>query len=97
MLPCRLVPQMASITPHPMLFVLLSGMAHVRLPDGTGEAWVMEGVNGLLVAVDDAGEGHYTDYPSDKTAVALQIPFENGIIPSHTVAHSGACKSPGLG
>lgn len=54
----------------------------------------MEGVNGLLVAADAAGEGHYTDYPSDKTTVALQIPFEGGIIPSHSVAHSGSCTSP---
>lgn len=53
----------------------------------------MEGVNGLLVAVDVAGEGHYTDYPSDKTTIALQVPFEDGVVPSHTVVHLGACKS----
>lgn len=76
------------------LFVLLSGLAHITLPNGTDEAWVMEGVNGLLVAADAAGEGHYTGYPSDKTTIALQIPFEGGIIPSHNVAHSGACTSP---
>ncbi|KAB8254133.1 hypothetical protein BDV32DRAFT_132913 [Aspergillus pseudonomiae] len=80
--------------PHPMLFVLLSGLAHITLPNGADEAWVMEGVNGLLVAADTVGEGHYTDYPSDKTTVALQIPFENGIIPPHKIVHLGACKSP---
>lgn len=53
----------------------------------------MEGVNGLLVAVDAAGEGHYTNYPSDKTTIALQVPFEDGIVPSHTVVDPGACKS----
>lgn len=65
----------------------------MSLPDGSDEAWVMEGVNGLLVAVDAAGEGHFTDYPSDKTTIALQVPFENGIVPSHSVVHLGACKS----
>lgn len=65
----------------------------MSLPDGSDEAWVMEGVNGLLVAVDVAGEGHYTDYPSDKTTIALQVPFDNGVVPSHTVVHPGACKS----
>ena len=53
----------------------------------------MEGVHGLLVAVDAAGEGHYTNYPSDKTTIALQVPFEDGIVPSHTVVDPGACKS----
>lgn len=65
----------------------------MTLPDGSDEAWVMEGVNGLLVAADAAGEGHYTEYPSDKTTIALQVPFEDGVVPSHTVVHPGACKS----
>ncbi|KAL4894297.1 hypothetical protein BDV59DRAFT_16806 [Aspergillus ambiguus] len=79
--------------PHPMLFILLSGLAHITLPEGHDEAWVMEGVNGLLVAVDYAGMGHYTTYPSDKTTIALQVPFEDGRIPEHIVIRSGACKS----
>ncbi|RJE23401.1 hypothetical protein PHISCL_04253 [Aspergillus sclerotialis] len=79
--------------PHPMLFVLLSGLAHVTLPDGDDEAWIVEGVNGLLVAADANGVGHYTDYPSDKTTIALQVPFSDGVIPEHTIVHSGACQS----
>ena len=55
----------------------------------------MEGVNGFLVAADVTGTGHYTDYPSDKTTIALQVPFKNGRLPEHDVLHSGACKSAG--
>ncbi|KAB8238248.1 uncharacterized protein BDW43DRAFT_263333 [Aspergillus alliaceus] len=79
--------------PHPMIFVLLSGLAHVTLPDSDEEAWIMEGVNGLLVAADVSGFGHYTDYPSDKTTIALQVPFKDGHIPDHAVVHRGACRS----
>ena len=89
-----------SIRHHPLtssliyrLFVLLSGLAHVTLPDGHDEAWIMEGVNGLLLAADANGVGRYTDYPSDKTTIALQVPFRDGVIPEHTIVHSGACKS----
>jgi len=73
------------------LFILLSGLAHVTLPHGEDEAWIMEGVNGLVVATDVTGVGHYTEYPSDKETVALQLPFLNGIVPGHEVLHSGAC------
>ncbi|KAJ9148456.1 hypothetical protein NKR23_g4937 [Pleurostoma richardsiae] len=69
--------------PHPMLFILLSGLAHVTLPHGEDEAWIMEGVNGLVVATDVTGVGHYTEYPSDKETVALQLPFLNRIVPGH--------------
>jgi hypothetical protein len=75
------------------LFVLLSGLAHVTLPDGSDEAWIVEGVNGLVVAADTAGIGHHTAYPSDKETVALQIPFANGVVPPHKVLKQGACHS----
>ena len=52
----------------------------------------MEGVNGLLVANDVTGIGHYTDYPSDKEAVALQLPFKDGKPPEHIIVHNGSCK-----
>lgn len=51
----------------------------------------MEGVNGFLVANDVKGIGHYTTYPSDKETVALQVPFEGGIVPEHKVLRRGAC------
>lgn len=53
----------------------------------------MEGVNGFLVANDVTGEGHFTDYPSHKETVALQLPFDQGRIPVHQVLHHGACNS----
>jgi len=77
--------------PHPIFFVLLSGLAHVSLPKGDGELWIMEGVNGLMVAADVTGDGHYTMYPSNKETIALQIPFLNGTMPKHEVLRDGVC------
>jgi hypothetical protein len=75
------------------LFVLLSGLAHVTLPDGSDGVWVVEGVNGLIVAADTTGVGHHTAYPSDKETVALQIPFADGKVPAHKILKQGACHS----
>jgi hypothetical protein len=66
-------------------------MAHITFPYNDQEAWVMEGVNGFLVANDVTGIGHYTTYPSDKETVALQVPFEGGAVPDHEVLGKGAC------
>jgi hypothetical protein len=74
-------------------FVLLSGQAHVLLPDGSAELWIEEGINGLMIAADVIGTGHYTAYPSDKETHALQIPFKNGELPMHKVLHPGTCSS----
>lgn len=60
----------------------------------TDEIWIMEGVNDVVVAADDVGFGHYTDYPSDKERAALQLPFKDGKLPPHDVLHRGACKAP---
>jgi len=82
--------------PHSMFFVLLSGIAHVRLPtapDSEG-LWIEEGVNPLIVATDTEGIGHYTDYPGDKETIALQVPFKDGIVPEHSVVSDGACEMP---
>ncbi|KAM0810352.1 putative Cupin type-1 domain-containing protein [Seiridium cardinale] len=80
--------------PHPMLFILLSGLAHVTVPDSSkDEIWVMEGLNGLLVATDLTGRGHVTEYPSDKETVALQLPFRDGKIAEHEVLYRGACQA----
>lgn len=76
-------------------FVLLSGLAHVTLLHGEDEFWIMEGVNGLMVAADVEGEGHYTAYPSDKETVALQIAFAGGGLPEHTVLRKGVCHGRG--
>lgn len=75
------------------LFVLISGLAHVTLPEGDDELWIMEGVNGLMIAADVVGEGHITEYPSDKPSVALQIPLEDGKMPEHRVVKKGVCDS----
>lgn len=72
--------------------MLLSGLAQITFPFNDDEAWIMEGVNGLLVANDVSGIGHYTTYPSDKETVALQVPFEGGIVPEHEVLGKGACR-----
>jgi hypothetical protein len=53
--------------------------------------WIVEGVNGLMVAADVYGKGHWTDYPSDKPTVALQIPFQDGDLPDHEVIGKGVC------
>jgi hypothetical protein len=85
----------STYTIYNRLFVLLAGLAHVTLPSGPEEAWIMEGVNGFLVATDTTGIGHYTTYPSNKNTVALQIPFKDGIVPEHVVLKkSGACDTP---
>lgn len=81
------------LTHNCRLFVLLSGLAHVALPNNDDDVWIMEGVNGFLVAADVFGTGHNTTYPSDKETVALQIPFKNGVIPEHTILQKSACQS----
>ncbi|KAH8889046.1 hypothetical protein GQ53DRAFT_748530 [Thozetella sp. PMI_491] len=77
--------------PHPMFFVLLSGRAHVTLPEGDDELWIEAGVNGFMIAIDIVGDGHYTEYPSDKPSVALQLPFSEGRIPEYRLVKSGVC------
>ena len=69
----------------------MSGLAHVTLPGGNDDLWVMEGVNGLMIAADVKGDGHFTEYPSDKPSVALQIPFKDGRMPKHRVVGTGVC------
>ena len=55
--------------------------------------WIMEGVNGLIIAADVYGVGHYTRYPSDKVSAALQLPFEDGRMPQHRVVSKGVCQA----
>ena len=79
--------------PAPMLFILLSGLAHVRLPaDPSGDGlWIKSG--DVIVATDTEGIGHYTDYFSDSEVVALQVPFRDGVAPEHTVLSSKPCSN----
>ncbi|KAF2104676.1 hypothetical protein NA57DRAFT_51489 [Rhizodiscina lignyota] len=80
--------------PHPMLFVLLTGIAHVTLPSDPQNPglWIQQGVNPLIVAVDTEGPGHFTDYPSNVETAALQLPFKDGKVPEYDVVNEGACK-----
>lgn len=73
--------------------MFLSGLAHITLPNATGEAWVSGGKYGLIYASDIADVsdgGHITVYPSDEITVALQIPTSG--IPEHIVVHDGPCR-----
>ncbi len=74
------------------IVVFLSGVAHVTLPFGTDDAFVVGGSDGLILAVDVTGSGHNTSYPSNQQTRALQIPFTNGIIPPHVVLNAGPCN-----
>lgn len=74
--------------------VFLAGEAHITLPNGTDEAWVLGGRDGMILAVDTSAVstyGHNTTYPSNETTIALQIPIEGGLVPNHTVVHTGPC------
>ncbi|KAK4949670.1 hypothetical protein LTR10_011511 [Elasticomyces elasticus] len=101
--------------PHPMFFILLSGLAHVRTYKPTNDnmdftyqqetpmdsseptetLYIAPGVNSLIIAVDTDKRslGHLTYYPGDVETVALQIPFQDGDVPKHTVIHGGPCQA----
>lgn len=72
-----------------------TGLAHVTLPNSTDEAWIRGGKYGLVIAADTAAVslgGHITRYPSDDMTIGLQMPTSGGVVPKHTVLHTGACK-----
>lgn len=73
------------------LFALISGSAHITLPTGEDELWIWNGINGLIIAVDIVGNGHYTEYSLTQPSVALQLPFRDGVPPSHCVVKHGPC------
>ena len=73
----------------------MSGLAHVTLPDCDDEAFIRGGEHGLIIAADTASvseKGHFTNYPSNETTTALQIPIVGGRLPPHIVLHKGPCK-----
>lgn len=77
--------------PHPMLFILLSGIATVTLPHDPSEVLeIVAGGDSIIVATDTIGKGHYTRY-TGAGIVALQAPFLAGTVPDHAVLHSGSC------
>jgi hypothetical protein len=65
----------------------------VTFPFNDEELWIREGAEGLIVANDVNGVGHFTEYPGEKETVALQVLFKDGIVPTHKVVGSGACSS----
>ncbi|KAH8691746.1 hypothetical protein GQ44DRAFT_780233 [Phaeosphaeriaceae sp. PMI808] len=81
--------------PSPRLVIFMSGLAHITVPDSDDEAWIEGGKNGLIIAADTADVsdvGHVSQYPSDKTTTAIQIPFKDGKVPEHKVLYRGPCK-----
>jgi len=61
----------------------------------TESLYIAPGVTSLIIAVDTdkRSPGHLTYYPSDVETVALQIPFQYGEVPKHTVVHRGPCQA----
>lgn len=81
--------------PAPQFVAFLSGLVHITLPNSTADAWVQGGKHGLIIAGDSAEcstYGHISTYPSDADTVTLQIPFEGGYFPTHSVLYEGPCQ-----
>ncbi|EIN03563.1 hypothetical protein PUNSTDRAFT_109317 [Punctularia strigosozonata HHB-11173 SS5] len=77
--------------PHPQYVLFTAGLAHITLPNNPGEAYVVGGGEGLVIAVDTTGGGHNTSYPSGETTIGFQIPFEGGKYPAYKVLNKGPC------
>lgn len=77
--------------------VVLSGLAHISVPDEEESAFVTGGEFGMLFAGDLAelggGVGHRTAYPGLTETVILQLPIGGNVAPAHTVLHAGPCKA----
>lgn len=63
----------------------------VTLPNNTGAAYVTGGSNGIIIAVDTVGTGHYTSYPSNSETIGFFTPFKDGAYPAHSVIAEGPC------
>ena len=48
------------------------------------------------IAADTAGVGHITNYPSDAQTWRMEIPFNDGVLPEHTVLYDGACNGTSI-
>ena len=71
--------------------VFTSGLAVVTLPNNPGAAYIRGGLNGIIIAVDTVGSGHYTSYPSNSETIGFFTPFEGGVYPAHSVVAKGPC------
>ncbi|KAI9456777.1 hypothetical protein F5148DRAFT_984300 [Russula earlei] len=72
---------------------VLSGLAHITLPDSSDEVFLGKG--DLLFATDTAAasiKGHLSNFPSKFETAVLEIPT-GGTIPQHNVLHSGPCNT----
>jgi hypothetical protein len=77
--------------PAPMLFVLVTGAAHVTIPDSSDELWITEQGDQVVIANDIHGIGHDTEYPLNRDTVALQLPFKDAKVPEYRMLHMGSC------
>lgn len=71
--------------------IFTSGFVELTMPNNTGTAYVRGGQNGIIIAADTVGTGHYASYPTNDETVTLFIPFEGGAYPAHTVVAEGPC------
>ncbi|KAI1385089.1 uncharacterized protein F4822DRAFT_417266 [Hypoxylon trugodes] len=72
----------------------VSGVAHLSLPNATGEAIVNGGRYGLIYADDTkdiSGWGHLSRYPGGDQTITVTFPVQDGVNPNHTVLHDGPC------
>ncbi|KAI9814841.1 MAG: hypothetical protein M1827_003107 [Pycnora praestabilis] len=74
-----------------ILVFFISGLAYITLPTSNSSAYIIGGGNGLIIATDTVGTGHFTSYPTDEQTVALTVPFGNGKVPAYRVLGEWAC------
>ncbi|RSL38168.1 hypothetical protein CEP53_015112, partial [Fusarium sp. AF-6] len=81
--------------PLPQFVLVLSGVAHVTLPNSTDEVWIHGGRDSLIIAVDTAevsAHGHLTAFPGPDPTVMMQIPFRGWSSLRPTTLHLGPCQ-----
>lgn len=94
---CSLLSPFTPLTLTARIVSYTTGLAHITLPDSDDEAWFIGGNQGLLVAADTNGDGHFTDYPSEQSTVVLTLPFPGGVLPPHEVISTGPCHFSPIG
>ncbi|TKA40659.1 hypothetical protein B0A49_13663, partial [Cryomyces minteri] len=86
-------------SPPPPIVLFLSGLAHITLPERTSlnaSHDELGGADGLVLALDVAGTGHVTTYPSDEPTVSVQLPLAGSEgVPAHRVLGAGPCAGEG--
>lgn len=77
------------------LSVFLSGFIHFSLPvpvhgnRSLDEFWLAGGGRGTILSLDTEGSGHITDFPTDSSTAAFQVPLAE--LPKHRVVGKGPC------